>query len=288
MLLREHVTRARSTLLTAGIDPDEASLDARLLAASALGWDITRLLTEFSVAPPPGFASRYQDLIARRAAREPMAYIIGRQEFWGLAFEVTPAVLIPRPETELLVEAVCARMPVDATFTVADVGTGSGCVAIALATERPGARVIAVDISPAALAMADRNVRTHGLADRIQLVQSDVLAGAAGSFDVIVSNPPYVAGRDEAHLQPEVGRHEPHAALFGGEDGLDVIRTLVAQAGRHLVPRGWLVFEFGFGQEGAVRTIVAEAPDLQLDAVLPDLQGIPRVVVARRAAGGVS
>jgi release factor glutamine methyltransferase len=289
MLLREHVGGARSTFLVAGIDPDEASLDARLLAASALGWDTARLLTEFDAPPPPGFESTYRDMVRRRALREPIAYILGRQEFWGLGFDVTPAVLIPRPETELIVEAVCARVPAGTTpIDVADIGTGSGCIAVALAVERPAARVTATDVSAEALAVAARNVQAHGLANRVRFVRADLFAGAPGPFDVIASNLPYVPQRDVAGLQPEVGQHEPAAALFGGGDGLDVIRRLVAQAAARLKPHGWLIFEFGFGQADAVRAIVADAPQLQLDAVLPDLQGIPRVAAVRRTDGAVS
>lgn len=283
MLLRDHIASARSAFITAGIDAVEAGLDARLLAASVLGYDSATLLIEFDAPAPMSFESAFHALVARRTMREPMAYVLGRQEFWGLSFVVTPAVLIPRPETELIVETVCARIAATATpFDVADVGTGSGCLAVALAMERPRAHVTGVDMSLDALAVAAQNVAAHRVGDRVRLVRADLLEDTLGPFDLIVSNPPYVPVADAARLQPEVREHEPRAALFADDDGLGVIRRLVPQAASRLKPGGWLVFEIGFGQADRVRAIVSHVPQLSLETIYPDLQGIPRAVVARR------
>jgi release factor glutamine methyltransferase len=282
MTLRAHLDAARTALITAGIDTAEAGLDARLLASAVLGVDAAQVIAELGSPTPDGFDDRYGALVARRAAREPMAYILGRQEFWGRRFTVTPDVLIPRPETEIIVEAVLQRTDVDtAPLRIADVGTGSGCLAATLALERPRAQLVAIDLSADALSVARRNVSTLGVGDRIALVRGDLLTGTLGPFDVIVSNPPYVPVADRNGLPPEVGVHEPTAALFAGLDGLDVIRRLVLQAIERLAPRGWLIFEIGMGQTESVRRLVTATSGLQLEAIASDLQGIPRTAIAR-------
>jgi release factor glutamine methyltransferase len=246
---------------------------------------------------PAGFAAVFEALVARRERREPTGYIIGHREFWELDIEVDASVLVPRPETELLVEEALSRLspadgrgpdagPEDRTGTarrphIADVGTGSGCIAIALARWLPAAVVTAIDASEAALAVARRNAVRHDVADRVRCLRGDLLEAAGGPFDAVVSNPPYVPAPDIPGLQPEVRDHEPHAALAGGEDGLDLIRRLVPAAAAALRPRGWLLFEFGFGQERGVREIIAAEPRLELVEIRPDLAGIPRVLVAR-------
>jgi release factor glutamine methyltransferase len=282
--LHEAVAVARARLRAAGIDPAEADLDARVLARHVLGWDAARLLADGQIPPPAGFAPAYDALVGRRARREPIAYITGQQEFFGLTFDVSPAVLIPRPETERVVEAALERFPDrDATLAAADLCTGSGCVAIALAVARRGWIVTATDVSADALAIASLNARRHGVAGRVRLVEGDLLGGLHGSFDLIVSNPPYVADGLRPTLPPEVRDHEPAVALFAGADGLDVVRRLVADAGGRLHPGGALIVEIGFGQADAVADLLSSAPLLRFVAIEPDLQGIPRTAVALRA-----
>ena len=283
--IHARVAKARERLRRAGITPEEADLDARLLAQKLLGWDAARFLTSANEPEPADFAALYEPLVARREGREPLAYITGRQEFWGLDFEISPAVLIPRPETELIVEAALERFPDrHASLEAADVCTGSGCLAVALAHERPGARIVAADVSADALRTARRNADRHGVGDRVELVQADVLDGTGHrAADLIVSNPPYVPEGDRATLQAEVRDHEPAIALFAGEDGLAIIRRLVDQSTGRLKTGGLLIFEFGLGQADAVRELISRRPGLTMLDVKQDLQGIPRTAVARRS-----
>ncbi len=269
-------------LRAAGLSSAEADISARALAEHLLGWNTERFLIDAVDAEPDGFAPRFDAVLARRAAREPLAYIVGAREFWGLELEVTPDVLIPRPETELIVEAALDLHPVrDAALAVADVGTGSGAIAIAIASERPRASVVATDISSAALAVARRNAMRHGLSARVQFATADLLDGIDGPFDLVVANPPYVRDGDRRGLQPEV-RNEPGVALYGGTEGLDPITRLVTQAPSRLAPGGHLVFEFGFGQDLEIERLVGEAGSLTLIELKRDLQGIARTAVARR------
>jgi release factor glutamine methyltransferase len=281
--VHERLVEARHVLTRAGIDIDEASLDAEVLARHVLGWDRAALVARWRESAADQFSTALDILVARRAAREPIAYITGRREFWGMDFEVTPDVLIPRPETELVVEeALLFAQEVRVPESVIDVGTGSGCIAIALAREFPLARVAATDTSPAALAVARSNADRHGVGDRVILLEGDLLAKTPAAADLIVSNPPYVPPADAPSLQPEVGLYEPANALFGGDgDGLGVIRRLLAAAPAHLAPGARMIVEFGFGQDSAVRE-AARASGWQVVRVSPDLQGIPRVVVLRR------
>jgi len=280
-LIRQRVADARRRLEAAGIPPDEAELDARLLAEHVLGWTTERFFADATQTAPADFAARYEALVARRASREPYAYIVGHQEFWGLDFLVGASVLIPRPETELIVESALACAGETASATIADVGTGSGCIGIALAHERRAATVIATDISERALEIARANAIRHGVADRVDVRMADVLQGLAGSFDIIVSNPPYVCERERGQLQPEV-QFEPAAALFAGEDGLDAIRRLIVEAPSRLNAGGALIFEFGFGQADAVAGLISQSPGLTMVDLRRDLQDIPRTAVARR------
>ena len=279
--LHERLTDAKRSLVQAGIPEAEAALDAELLARHVLECDRATLLTRSRDAIPSAFDRLYQALVARRVAREPIAYILGRREFWGLDFEVTSEVLIPRPETELIVEEALAVASRTLTRRVIDVGTGSGCLAVALAIEFPSARVFATDISPGALEVAARNAERHKVAGRVTLVQSDLLAGVEGPAQVVVSNPPYVPEGERHEIQPEVGRYEPATALYAGADGLAVIRRLLALAPRCLAQDGCLVVEFGFGQDAAVRAAAADA-GWRVVRVRADLQRIPRVAVLRR------
>jgi release factor glutamine methyltransferase len=283
MTIHERVAAARTRLLAAGLPQPEADLDARLLAQWLLGWDAVRFLTHADETEPAGFHPRYADVVGRRAAREPLAYVTGRQEFFGRSFEVSAAVLIPRPETEAIVEAVLEIDPgLRDPIEVADVGTGSGCLAVTLALERPTARLLATDVSSAALAVARRNAERHGVADRVGFLRADLLDGVQTAFDVIVANPPYVPERDRASLQPEVRDHEPAGALFAADEGLAVIARLLEQAVPRLKPGGRLVFEFGYGQSDRVRAAIGRTLGLSLLEIRRDLQGISRTALVRR------
>ena len=302
--LHRRIQDARHRFERAGIEPAEAAIDADVLARHALGgWERGQLLVRQHDACPAGFASVFDALVRRREQREPTAYIIGRREFWNLDIEVRPGVLVPRPETELLVEEALSRLSPEgaergrlpgppgtappARPRVADVGTGSGCIAVAIARWFPSGEVVAIDASDEALAVARVNATRHDVSERVRFVRADLLTGVAGPFDAVVSNPPYVPAPDIAGLQPEVREHEPLQALAGGADGLDVIRRLVPEAAAVLHPGGWLLFEFGFGQDGGVRAIIAAEARLELVEVRADLAGIPRVAVARKVESGV-
>jgi len=282
MTVHAHVAAARKRLRDAGLSSGEADLGARLLAEHVLGWTTERILTDGASTEPPEFAPRFEALVARRAAREPLPYIVGHREFWNLDFEVTPAVLIPRPETELIVEAALAIVPPDAHATIADLCTGCGCVAVALARERRASQVIATDISEEALVVARRNVRRHGVSDRVDVRRGDLLAPIVEACDLIVANPPYVAARVKPALQPEVRDHEPTVALFGGDDGLGMLERLVGDAPTRIRSGGSLVFEFGFGQDEEIERMLSQSPHLTLVDLKRDLQGIARTAVARR------
>ena len=280
--LHERLADARQSLVRAGIPEREAALDAEVLARHVLECDRATLVTRGRDPVPSAFDRLYLPLVARRIAREPIAYILGEREFWGLDFIVTPDVLIPRPETELVIEEALAVASRTLTRRIIDVGTGSGCLAVALAIEFASARVVATDISPAALAVATRNAERHKVIGRITLLETDLLDTVDAPAHLIVSNPPYVPEADAPTIQPEVGRYEPSGALYAGNDGLSVIRRLFADAPARLAESGWLIVEFGFGQEPALRAAAADA-GWHVVRVRADLQGIPRVAVLRRA-----
>ena len=281
-MLHERLAEARLKLTEAGIPADEAALDAELLARHVLECDRATLLTRARDPLPSAFNRLFQTLVLRRAGREPLAQIVGHREFWGLEIEVTPAVLIPRPETELIVEEALAALPSrEAVRRIVDVGTGSGCLAVALAVEFAGAQVTATDVSADALAVACRNAERHNVQPRLSFIQTNLVEGVTGGADLIVSNPPYVPAGDAGTLQPEVARYEPPGALYGGADGLDVIRELLAHAHAALALDGLLIVEFGFGQEAALRD-AAERAGWVIVRVRSDLQRIPRVAVLRR------
>jgi release factor glutamine methyltransferase len=282
----DRAVAARVALERAGIAAVEARLDADLLARHALGWDLAAWLSRRHDQATSDFERAYATLIERRLTREPVAYIRGVQEFWGREFAVTPAVLIPRPETELLIEISSAFLAAHPKSVVADLGTGSGCLAITLALEHPAATLYATDLSEAALAVARQNATRWDVADRVQFAQGRYLEGVPQPIDLIVSNPPYVPLRDRATLQPEVVAHEPALALFGGDDGLRDVRAIL-EASRHaLAPTGLIACEIGIGQAEALATDVAKMDGLELGEIRQDLQGIPRVIVARRMADG--
>ena len=280
------------------------TLAAELLLMHTLGRDRAWLYAHPEEALEPDAARKYFALIARRAAGEPTQYLTGKQEFWGMDFEVTPAVLIPRPETEHVVEVALERLGArgirirldtgepSAPLRVADVGTGSGCLAVALAHELPHAKIFATDISAAALEVARRNAARHGVADRIHFLQTNLLEALLASplatshsplsFDLIVSNPPYVARNEAAALPREVREHEPETALFGGPTGIEIYARLVEQAASLLRPQGILVLELGYGAADQVRSIVTAQRAWVNTSITKDLAGIPRVLATER------
>jgi release factor glutamine methyltransferase len=281
LTIRAASLEARERLRAAGVSVRSAGLDAEVLARHVLGWDRAAWVTRADSPASPAFLDAYGSAIARRAAREPVAYIVGRREFFGRDFAVSPAVLVPRPETELIVEWVLRTVPVAPAPRIVDVGTGSGAMAVTLAAERPEWHVLGTDISPEALVVARANAETIGVADRVTFVAGDLLAPASGPLDVIVSNPPYVARRDAPGMLPDVRDHEPHVALFGGPDGLDLPRRLLHEAFAKLAPGGWLAMEFGYGQADTMAEAATNA-GLQVIEILSDLQGIERTLIARR------
>jgi release factor glutamine methyltransferase len=281
--LHEKLAAARAQLVSAGITPAEAAVDVPLFACTILGWDRVRLLTERGAAPPAALEPTFSEWIARRIAREPAAYIVGMREFWGLDFAVTPAVLIPRPETEFIVEEaleIVDSFGLDAP-RVADIGTGCGNIAVSLAHEVGGARVTATDVSRQALIVAGANAQRYGVDNRIDFVETSYLDGIDDTFDLIVANPPYVKDSDKPALAADV-QHEPDVALFGGTTGLRNVEGVLDTAVEKLRRGGWLVMEFGYGQESELRQLVAGRPALRLERVRADLQGIPRTAVIQR------
>ena len=263
----------------------EPGRDSERLLGHVLGLDRAALHAEPARVVAARDATRFRDLARRRAGREPLQYLTGEQEFWSLSFRVTPEVLIPRPETEHLVE-VLLRLRLRPDPRLLDLGTGSGCLAIAAAREIPGALVVAVDSDAAALEVARGNALRHGVTERITFLRGDLFEPLAGrrwerGFDVILSNPPYVPEADWAALEPEVREHEPKAALTPGPDGLAIHRRLAAGAASWLRPGGALLAEIGAGQDQAARDLYAGRAHLELVAIEPDLAGIPRVIVVR-------
>lgn len=274
------VADAAARLTAAGV-PDAAQ-DAERLLRHVLGWDRARLLTDGGSVVAAADAQRFRWLVGLRAARRPLQHLVGTQAFWRHEFAVTPDVLIPRPETEILVEAALARLAGVPRPVVADVGTGSGCIALSVAAELAAAELHAVDVSEPALAVARANARQLGLEARVQFHRGDLLAPVRGlRFDAILSNPPYVDPADAPGLLPEVRDHEPALALFPPGDAYAVYRRLIPEAVPCLRPGGWLLLEVGQGMADMVAGLCTQA-GLTVEAVLPDLQGIPRTVVARR------
>ncbi len=270
------LTQDKSALEAAlGIDPDTARIEVQLLLQQVLGVSRAYLLGHPEQIPDATQTADYRALLKRRLQGEPLAYILGEREFFGLVFKVTPATLIPRPDTELLVELALQRIPAAAEARVLDMGTGSGAIALAIAHERRTATVLGVDASAAALEVAQENAQASGL-NNVRFLQSNWFSALAGQrFELIVANPPYIASGD-AHLSQGDVRFEPASALASGADGLDDIRHIVSHARPHLQPGGWLLLEHGYDQAARVRTLLLEAG---LDAVFSarDLAGIERV-----------
>ena len=305
-----------------GADVASYTLAAQLLLLHVLGRDRTYLYAH----PEDSISQRDEEgffaLIARRIAGEPTQHLTGKQEFWGLEFEVTPDVLIPRPETEHVIEVALDRLAVrevragrpnktdGAGLLIADIGTGSGCIAIALAKELPAAHFVATDICPAALVVAGRNAVRHGVDDRMEFLEANLLdrtavpdvggellsarvvgsepmirdENSAQKFDVVVSNPPYIGRREAGTLAREVRDHEPTTALFGGEDGYELYAGLIAQAAAHLKPGGILVLELGYNSLPAVQPLFDSEPWINV-GVTNDLAGIPRVIAVEKVEG---
>lgn len=289
MTVAECARDAAATLIGAGFAQDDARRDAGVLARHVLGWDTAAWLVHGREEAAPSLPATLDSLIRRRARGEPVAYLVGTKEFWGRPFIVSPEVLIPRPETEGLVERVLRwvadRPAGDAPLIVVDVGTGSGCIAVTLAAECPALRVIATDTSVGALAVAASNAHRHAVADRISFTHACLMADAT-TVDLVVSNPPYVADRDRPGLMRDVRDFEPAAALFGGADGLDVIRALIPVAFRRLREGGALMMEVGSGQAADVAALFSRA-GLTAVSATNDLAGVARVVEGLRPRGFV-
>jgi release factor glutamine methyltransferase len=270
---------ALQRLRAAGVE--DAARDARLLLAHAMGLDPDRLILHQADALTPAQAQAFDAALAARIARQPMAQILGRRQFWGRSFRVTRDTLDPRPDTETLVAAALQRP----FLNLADLGTGTGCILLSLLADRPLARGLGVDVSPAALAVAAENARALGLSDRAKFRRSDWFSAVPGRYDLIVSNPPYIAAGDIAGLAPEVRDWEPHLALTPGGDGLDPYRILARSAPARLTPGGRILVEIGPTQAQAVAGFFAAAGLVDVD-ILPDLDGRDRVVQAVKAAVG--
>jgi len=276
--LRDALALARRRLAQAGIDG--AALEARLLLECATGLDRLRQIAEPDRELSFEEVERFLALVDRRCAREPLAHIRGEREFHGLGFEVSPAVLVPRPETETLVELATRHLP-EGPGRLLDVGTGSGCLLVTLLHLWPQSYGVGTDLSLDALTLARRNARRHGVAARAGFVCTHLAEAVDGGMGLVVSNPPYVQTRDLEFLPPEVRLFEPRLALDGGIDGLDAYRALVPDLPRLLAPGGLAVLETGRGQAGAVAGMLREA-GLEVVEIRPDLAGIPRAIAARR------
>ena len=266
---------------------DSPRLDAEVLLAHARGCQRIELYTAFEEVAADQLRESFRDLVSRRAAGTPVAYLVGHREFFSMPFQVTPDVLIPRPETELIVVRaldLAKSSPKGAALRIADVGTGSGILAVCCAKHLPDSTVMAIDVSPAALAVASKNAEQHGVTEQVQFVESNLFDAASSDdpFDIIVSNPPYVASHEMDQLDASVRDHEPHLALDGGEQGTEVIARLIPQAAAQLLPGGWLLMEVGAYNADKVEQLVNDCPDLSLQVTIPDLAGHPRVVQAQK------
>lgn len=264
-----------------GLGIPSARLDAELLVGHALSLDRVKLYLDLDRPLAPDELARVRALVVRRRKREPIAYILGEREFYRRRFEVTPAVLIPRPDTETLIERALALLPKDSTARVLDLCTGSGAIAVTIAAERPEVHVTATDLSPAALEVARRNAERLGVAERCKLVEGDLFAPlpAEARFELIAANPPYIPEPDIQGLQPEIAQYEPRLALASGSDGLAHLKRLCDSALPFLAPGGFLLFELGLGQAGQVAQWLRDQGFVNV-AAHKDLGGIERVVEA--------
>jgi release factor glutamine methyltransferase len=284
MTSRQALTLATDQLAASPHLREHAHRDAELLLLHVLQLDRAALLAYPMRSLTEQQLAIYQAAIIRRLGHEPIQYITGQQEFFGLALKVTPATLIPRPETEHLVEAVLERLPTDRPLRLLDIGTGTGAIALALAAHLPHAQVTALDLSAEALEVARENATAHHLEARVDFLLSDLLTGLplkdqAAAFDAIVSNPPYIPESDRAELHPQVRDFEPAQALFAGSRGLDIYRRLIPQAYAALKPGGWLALEIGHGQRDELAILLESWSNVSF---VDDLQQIPRVALAQR------
>jgi release factor glutamine methyltransferase len=282
----EEIDQASRRLATVGIE--SSRLDAELLLAAAAGVTREAAVTG-SIELSSETLRKFDAMVARREKREPVAYILGHKEFYSLDFEVSPAVLIPRPESEFVVGAALESIAGKADARVLDIGTGSGAIAIAIAVNSPRARVTAVDISADALAIAARNAKNNRVEERMTLRRADCfdvldIGPALGSFEVIASNPPYLDDAEIAALEPDVRGYEPRVAMTAGVGGLDILRRITSTAPAHLAHDGELILEVAVGQAAVVSKLVEEA-GLRVVTVINDFAGHPRVVRARRFQG---
>lgn len=289
MTLHDHVSRASEQLVQAGVAIPEARNDAELLARHVLGWDRATYLSRQRELAPLSFNKVFVSLLDRRTKREPVSLIIEKREFWGLSFEVARGVLTPRQETELIVETSrnLLRDYLDAPLSIADVGTGSGCLAVSLATEFQRALVSAIDISHTATILAKRNTQIHCVDDRVSVIEtgfSEFLRKQLTSFDLIVANLPYIPTSDTERLPPEVRLYEPHSALDGGPDGLVVLRQLISLIPTCLKKTGHLIVEIGIRQDIELGKIIESTPGIELVEFCADLQGILRTAVIKPVA----
>jgi len=276
MTLNDAIVAATAQLKNASPTP---ALDAQVLLAHSLGQDRTYLIAHAKDTLDTETSTRFEQLVAQRINGIPVAYLTGEQEFWSLPFRVTADTLIPRPETELLVELALEKIPNKQKFLIADIGTGSGAIAIAIANERKGSSVIASDRSAKAIAVARQNANRLGI-DNVEFVQGETFDPLADKkFNLVVSNPPYVPESDPHLAQGDV-RFEPRSALAAGPEGLDVIRQIVEQAKNHLVPQGWLMIEHGYDQESAVEELFERAGFEEIECYR-DLAGQPRVTIGQ-------
>jgi len=279
--------RALTTRFKSGGN-ESAELDARILAGHALGLDLTGLISAAQRQLTPDESACLAQFACRRVAGEPVARILGEKEFWGLPLQLSSATLVPRPDTETVVELalelVRAGGNLDRRLRIADLGTGSGAILLALLSELPAAQGFGTDISDGALQTAGANAARAGLSDRATFIACDYASGLAGRFDLIVSNPPYIRSADIEGLATEVRNHDPLAALDGGADGLDAYRALVPQAAALLAPGAALVVEAGEGQSAHIRALMVDAGLTPATAPKADLAGIPRAVAGHKMA----
>lgn len=264
-------------------DNETARLDARVLLKFSTGFDDAALILNSKEPLTPDHTVRFYELIERRRSGEPVAYITGVKEFWSLEFRVTPDVLIPRDDSECLIEAVLHRRNKNTQWSILDLGVGSGCLLLSLLSEMPQARGLGVDRSLAALEVAQSNARALGLADRARFLASDWARAVEGAFDIVIANPPYIPEGERQSLPVDVSAFEPSQALFAGPDGMADYRAILADAPRLLAPGGLIVFETGADQAGALSHMLAKAlPDASSPVVLNDLKGLNRAVLAER------
>ena len=283
LTFQAHIIQARERLISAGLSKTEAALDAELLLRKLANLDRETLLLRRHEIAGPDLVTAYRKIIRRRELREPVHLILGVREFWGRDFKVSPHVLVPRPETELIIEtAMTASQAFSGPIHIVDAGTGSGCLAITLALELPSVEFIATDISSAALTVAKHNARQHNVSERIRFMQTNFLEDCNSGINLIVSNPPYIRESDRDLLPPEVRNYEPSTALFGGHDGLDCFRVLFAQAETRLLDGGWIIVEFGLDQENDIFRLASRHKNLSFMETKQDLQGIPRIAILRK------